>query len=65
MQRLVTSQLAGLGLRLDELQQQLERVEKMTGEIHGELEAAKPMIERWQHSKIRKLAAGQMPWDHA
>ena len=31
-------------------------------EMHTELEAAKPMIEKWQHSKIRKLATGQMPW---
>mgnify|MGYP005668998731 CR=1 FL=1 len=25
-------------------------------------ETARPMIEKWQHSKIRKLATGQMPW---
>jgi len=31
-------------------------------EVHAELEAAKPLLEKWQHSKIRKLATGQMPW---
>ena len=40
--------LASLALKVDEM--------------HAELEAARPLIERWQHSKIRKLAAGQMPW---
>lgn len=50
---------------IHEIRQMLTGIEKQVAEIHGELEAAKPLIERWQHSKIRKLAAGQMPWDHA
>jgi hypothetical protein len=54
---------------IHELQQQLtvltatvEVMSRQLAEVHAELEAAKPMIERWQHSKIRKLATGQMPW---
>lgn len=35
---------------------------KQVGEMHEELEAARPLIEKWQHSRIRKLAQGQMPW---
>lgn len=49
---------------IHELQQALARVEQQVAEIHAELETARPLIERWQHSRIRKLAAGQMPWDH-
>jgi uncharacterized coiled-coil protein SlyX len=54
---------------IHELQRQItaltgtvEVMRAQLAEVHGELEAAKPMIEKWQHSKIRKLAAGQMPW---
>lgn len=54
---------------IHEVQQQLTAVAAelsvMRGqlaEVHAELEAAKPMIERWQHSKIVKLAGGTMPW---
>jgi len=31
-------------------------------DIHAEVQAAKPLIERWQHSALRKLASGHMPW---
>lgn len=35
-------------------------------EIHAEVQAAKPLLERWQHGKIRGLAAtlaeGRLPW---
>jgi phage shock protein A len=56
---------------IHEVQQQLTAVAAelsvMRGqlaEVHAELEAAKPMIEKWQHSKIRKLVTGggQPPW---
>lgn len=54
---------------IHELKQELAQLLPMiaaignqVAEIHAELEAARPMIEKWQHSKIRKLAAGQMPW---
>lgn len=48
-------ELATLAHVVDIMREQL-------AEVHAELEAAKPMIEKWQHSKIRKLATGQMPW---
>ena len=47
---------------IHELQQTAARLEKMLTEIHAELESARPLLEKWQHSKIRKLATGQMPW---
>ncbi len=40
----------------------LAEIRAQVAEIHAELKAAQPLIERWQHSKIRKLATGQMPW---
>ena len=40
----------------------VEVMRAQLAEVHAELEAAKPMIEKWQHSKIRRLANGQMPW---
>lgn len=54
---------------IHQLQQELtvlvasvEVISQQVAEIHQELEAARPMIEKWQHSKIMKLASGQMPW---
>lgn len=54
---------------IHQLQQELqvlvasvETISQQVAEIHAELEAARPMIEKWQHSKIVKLAHGQMPW---
>lgn len=45
-----------------ELRQVADRLEKMLTEIHAELETARPLLEKWQHSKIRRLAAGEFPW---
>ncbi len=54
---------------IHELRQELARLahvvnimREQLAEVHAELETARPMIEKWQHSKIRKLATGQMPW---
>lgn len=44
------------------LQQTVERLEGMVKEMHAELDAARPLIEKWQHSTIARLARGQMPW---
>lgn len=56
---------------IHELRQQLlalrgtvEVMRAQVAEVHAELEAAKPMIEKWRHSKIVKLAQGTMPWTH-
>lgn len=31
-------------------------------QMHAELEAARPLLEKWQRSKIVKLASGGLPW---
>jgi hypothetical protein len=58
----VDTQLDELAKRLDHADTMRHIVARQVAEIHTELETVKPMIERWQHSRIRKLAAGQMPW---
>lgn len=45
-----------------ELRQAVARLEKMVTEMHAELETARPLLEKWTHSKLVKLAAGQFPW---
>ena len=40
----------------------VEVLSQQVAEIHAELEAARPLIEKWTHSKLVKLAAGQFPW---
>jgi hypothetical protein len=59
----------GMLLRIDhldtglhELQQQAARIEKHLEAITAELDQAAPLIDAWKRSKLRKLAAGQMPW---
>jgi hypothetical protein len=56
---------------IHELQQQITAltatVEGMAAKvdtIHADVEAARPMVERWRHSMIGKLAKGAMPWSH-
>lgn len=45
-----------------DIQRQLAGVERQVGEMHAELEAARPLLEKWQRSKIVKLASGGLPW---
>ena len=63
---MVTKRLDHLDEGIHELQQQLDRIEGHLTTIAADVEAARPLLERWQHSKIRKLAdgigKGQMPW---
>jgi hypothetical protein len=56
---------------IHELQQQLDALNATVAvmaakveTIHADVEAARPMVERWQHSMIGKLAKGSMPWSH-
>src|SRR5215469_164595 len=58
-------------VKLDEMSKQLDHADELrhetarqVSEIHAELEQARPMIEAWQHSKIRRLAQGQLPWQN-
>jgi phage shock protein A len=30
--------------------------------IHADVEAARPMVEKWQRSAIGRIAGGTMPW---
>lgn len=48
--------------RLERMEADMGKMATQIAEMHQELEAARPMIERWQHSKIRNLLGGQMPW---
>lgn len=50
---------------IHDLQQTAARLEKMITAIHEELETARPLIEKWQHSAIRRLVAGQFPWQQS
>ena len=47
---------------IHDLQQTAARLEKMITEVHGELEAARPLIERWRRSALGRIAQGSMPW---
>jgi len=51
-----------LDVGIHELQQQLAEVGRQVAEMHAELEAARPLLEKWQRSKIVKLASGGLPW---
>jgi len=63
---MVTKRLDHLDEGIHELQQQLDRIEGHLTTIAADVEAARPLLERWQHSKIRQLAdgigKGKMPW---
>lgn len=59
---MIVRQLAHQDENIHDLQQAIARLEKMVTEIHAEMEAARPLVEKWQHSKIRRLAAGEFPW---
>jgi hypothetical protein len=48
--------------RLDHADELRHETARQVAEIHAQLEEAQPLIEKWQHSKIRRLAAGQLPW---
>lgn len=56
---------------IHELQQQLDALNVTVAvmaarieTIHADVEAARPMVERWQHSMLGKIAKGAMPWSH-
>ena len=50
---------------LQDTADEVSAIHAQVSEIHSELETARPLLEKWQHSKIRKLATGQMPWGGA
>jgi len=65
----ITRRLDHLDGSVHELMQAAERIEKHLTAIAADVEAARPLLEKWQHSKIRKLAEGigkgQVPWQQA
>ena len=62
----ITRRLDHLDGSVHELMQAAERIEKHLTAIAADVEAARPLLEKWQHSKIRKLAEGigkeNVPW---
>jgi hypothetical protein len=65
----LASEHTRLALRIDhvdqgvhELAQQCDRIEKHLEAIAADVAAARPLLERFQHSAIARLAKGQMPW---
>jgi hypothetical protein len=54
--------LDGMEKRLDHADELAHDMSRKIDAMHEELEAARPLIERWQHSKIRGLLNGRQPW---
>jgi hypothetical protein len=48
--------------QLDHIDTMVHELQQAVATILADVEAARPMLEKWQHSAIRKLATGQMPW---
>lgn len=58
----IRGHLDHLDTGIHDLQDRIGRIEKHLEAMQTDLDAARPLLERWQKSGIAKLAAGRMPW---
>ena len=60
------ARLDHIDANVHELMQASERIEKHLEALAADVAAARPLLEKWQHSRIRKLAgsigSGNAPW---